>query len=48
LVDIQKQQDTLFGFRLGGNMSGVDAAPGGRREVVSDILKAYMDVLYKT
>jgi len=29
-------------------MSGVDADPGGRREVVSDILKAYMDVLYKT
>jgi hypothetical protein len=48
LVDIQKQQDTLFGFRLGGNMSGVGAAPGGRCEVVSNILKAHMDVLYKT
>jgi len=48
LVDVQKQQDTLFGFRDGGNISDVDAAPEGRCGVVSDILKAYMDVLYKT
>jgi hypothetical protein len=48
MVDIQKQRNTLFGFCDGGNMSGVDAAPEGRRGVVSNILKAYMDVLCKT